>query len=37
MRKIVSKEDYTLFFEEKNEDVDCVAYKTGKHMLINDV
>lgn len=37
MRKIISKGEYTLFFEEKNEDVDCVAYKTGRHMKINDI
>jgi DNA-binding transcriptional regulator GbsR (MarR family) len=32
MRKTVSKGNYTLFFEDKNDSIDCIAYKTGQHM-----
>jgi hypothetical protein len=32
MRKVVSKGKYTLFFEDDEEYINCVAYETGKHM-----
>ena len=38
MRKAVSKDDHTLFFESRtNGDIHCVAYKTGMHMSIEDI
>jgi predicted transcriptional regulator len=38
MKKIVSKNGYSLFFEKKdNDEIDCIAYETGKHLTGQDV
>jgi len=37
MRKAVSEGKYTLFFEDRNDHIDCVAYETGRHMPIEDI
>lgn len=37
MRKTVSTGNYTLFFENGKDYIDCVAYETGRHMPIEDI
>lgn len=38
MRKAVSKDEYTLFFEKRtNGDIHCIAYETGIHMSIKEI
>ncbi len=37
MRKAVSKGKYTLFFEDGEDHIDCVAYETGRHTPIEEI
>ena len=37
MIKTVSKEKYTLLFEDDDEYIDCVAYETGKPMTVEEI
>lgn len=38
MIKIVTKEDgYSLLFEKNDEDINCMAYETGRHMSGQEV
>ena len=38
MRKVVSDEDgYSLFLENEDGDIKCVAYETGRHMTGQEI
>jgi len=37
MKKTVSKNGYSLFFDDDEKKINCVAYETGKHLTGQDV